>query len=56
VTVNLRFTIALDCPTPTPGQCIVGVASEWSIPLMTGMHRSGPRQGSQPRERRTQAY
>ena len=22
-----------------------GVAPEWSIPLMPGMHRSGPRQG-----------
>jgi len=23
----------------------IGVAPEWSIPLMPGMHRSGPRQG-----------
>ena len=42
--VKTRATIWSRLQTPHVGH---GVASEWSIPLMTGMHRSGPRQGSQ---------
>ena len=30
VTVNLRFTIALDRSTPTPGQCVVNGSNKGS--------------------------